>query len=107
MDFERITSAIKEIQCEGVRCDDAIHLEVVIVKEELTKLIACLEGFFGSPVFPSKNKLSSKILQDIKDFGGIMAGQTLYYWSEADTTIFAMLSPWQDAEHITLKLIKK
>jgi hypothetical protein len=107
MDFEKIKDAVKEIQFEETRCDDAIHLEAVIVKEELAKLVSCLESFFGSSVFPSKNKLSAKIQQDIKQFGGIMAGQTLYYWSEADTVIFAALWPWQDDEHITFKLIKK
>jgi hypothetical protein len=39
----------------------------------------------------------------IDDFGGIMAGQTLYFTKQADGVIFAMLWPWQDGIRITLK----
>jgi len=106
MEFEEIKKAVKEIRLDTLRLDSDTNFEAVIVKEEMDKLIALLEGFFGSPAFPSKNRLPLQIHESINAFGGIMPGQTLYYLSQGNDTIFAMLWPWQDGQHITVKIIK-
>jgi hypothetical protein len=107
MDFEKIIKALKGIHFVVLRSDDAGYFEAVITGEQLQRLIGQLDFFFGKAVFPSKNKLTSGILRDINAFGGIMPGQTLYYSRGNDGVIFAMLWPWQDKEHITIKIVKK
>jgi len=107
VDFQEIKDKVKEVRFDALRLDEGNILEVVVVKENLAKLIERLESFFGIPVFPSKNKLSAKVSQIIGDFGGIMPGQTLYYSDGGESIIFAMLWPWQDGIHATLKIIRR
>jgi len=107
MDFKKIKQAVKEVQFDTLRLDSDNNFEAVVVKGEMGKIIELFESFFGSPVFPSKNRLSKEILQAIASYGGIMSGQTLYYWRQGSATLFAMLWPWKDGEHTTVKIIKK
>ena len=107
MQFEEIKKEVKEITFDTLRLDCDNHFEAVIVKEELAKLNERLKKFFGEPVWPSKNRLPLQIQEAVDGFGGILSGQTLYFSKEGDDAIFAMLWPWQDAEHTTLKIIKK
>jgi hypothetical protein len=107
MQFEEIKKEVKEIVFDKLRMDCDNQFEAVILKEELAKLIARLEKFFGSPVWPSKNSLSFQIRELIEGFGGVVSGQILYFSKEGSDTIFAMLWPWQDGERTTLKIIKK
>lgn len=104
--FETIKKALKEVKFDSLRNDDQDNFEAVIVSGEMNNLIPRLEGFFGPPEFPSKKRLSGKIKENVDAYGGIMPGQTLYYSNEGSDTIFAMLWPWQDKQHITLKVIK-
>lgn len=107
MQFRELKEKIKETSFEELRDESDVYLEVVILKKELPKLAASLEKFFGQPLWPSKNKPSPKIEKTIADFGGIMPGQTLYFSADANQTIFAMLWPWQDGQHTTVKIAKK
>jgi len=43
----------------------------------------------------------------IEEFGGIRPGQTLYFWNEGKDAVFAMLWPWQDGYHTTVKIGRK
>lgn len=110
MFFMQFAELIKEVKCvsfQELRQDSDRFFEAVVIKQELSKLTERLEKFFGIPAWPSNNKISSQVQNVIKDFGGIMPNQTLYFRSDGNDTIFAMLWPWQDKEHITLKIVKK
>lgn len=107
MDFIKIKNAVRDIHFEEIRLDKETYFEVVITKEELNKLKKILESFFGTAIFPSENKLPSEISQTISPFGAIWPGQTLYYSNDTENTVFAMLWPWQDNQHTTLKIIKR
>ena len=107
MEFNEVRQGLKEIPFETLRMDRDNYFEAVIVKNEMTRLNEALNRFFGSPVFPSLSKLSFKAQELINGFGGIMPRQTLYFWNEGSDTVFAMLWPWQDGEHTTVKVIKK
>jgi len=106
MEFERLKTSIKSVGFESARKENDAYLELVIIRKQLSNLLVTLDGFFGSSVWPSGNALTPEIQEVIKDFGGIMQGQTLYFWHNGSAFIFAMLWPWQDGEHITLKLAK-
>lgn len=107
MDFETIKNSLKDVKLDSTRLDCANQFEAVVIKEEVDKLVSRLNSFFGPPAFPSKKRLTLEMRQTVDAFGGLMSGQTLYYTSQGNDVIFAMLWPWKDEEHTTVKVIKK
>lgn len=107
MQFNEIRRELKAVVFDKLRIDTADYFEAVIVIDELAKLAAGLEKFFGPPVWPSQKPLLLQIQKRIKNFGGIRTGQTLYFRSQGKDTIFAMLWPWEDGCHTTVKIIRK
>jgi hypothetical protein len=107
MEFDQLKSALKSLAFDSTRLDCDNQFEGVILREEIEKLTARLEKFFGSPAWPSENTLSLDARQTINYFGGVMPGQTLYYWSQGEDSVFAMLWPWKDGQRTTVKVVKK
>jgi hypothetical protein len=107
MEFNRIRDEVRLLGFETLRSDNSNYFEAVFIKEELAKLNERLKNFFGEPAWPSKDKLTSQMDEAIKDFGGIQSGQTLYFRSKGVNSLFAMLWPWQDGVHTTIKIIYK
>lgn len=107
MELKEIREKLEGIKFEEVRADKNTYFEAVVVNNELTTLISKLENIFGSPVWPSKDPLSLDVQGMVKDFGGIRSGQTLYSFEDSSATIIAMLWPWHDEYHITIKVIQK
>jgi len=107
MQFSVIRKELEGVIFDNLRIDKHNYFEAVIVKNELAKLTASLERLFGSPAWPSQNRLLLQVQEIIKDFGGIRPEQTLYFWSQGKDTVFAMLWPWEDGYHTTVKIIRK
>lgn len=107
MQFEEMIKEVKGVSFDEVRSDEADYFEAVVLNEDMESLNALLGKFFGAPVFLSKEGFSSKVQETIREFGGVWPDQTLYIWNEGSDVIFAMLWPWQDKEHTTLKIVKK
>ena len=107
MDFETIRRDLRAFNFETLRSDCDNFLEGVIATVEAEKLNLQLKTLLGEPVYPSKDRLTHKIKQAIDGFGGIMPGQTLYFKELGKDSILAMLWPWKDGEHTTVKLIHK
>lgn len=106
MQFADVRNELKGISFKTLRKDAEGEFEAVVIKEEAGRLAEKLEKFFGVPVWPSQEKLLPLIAHAIEEYGGIMPGQTLYFWHSASESIFAMLWPWSDGRHITVKLIR-
>ena len=87
--------------------DSDNYLEAVIVTDEAGELCRVLETFLGPAVWPSENKLSPQIEDAIRGFGGIMEGQTLSFLHQYNNTVLAMLWPWGNGKHITVKIIQQ
>lgn len=104
MDFNALKTQIKGLGAVEVRADNDSYLEVVITQDKMAGLTAQLEGCFGPPRLP-KDKLADAINKAVEEFGGIMRGQTLYVFQNAEMA-FAMIWPWQDGEHNTMKMAK-
>ena len=66
MDFDEIRNSVKDIKLDSLRLDCDNHFEAVVVKEEMDKLTARLDSFFGPPAFPSKNRLSMQIFGSLR-----------------------------------------
>lgn len=107
MQFSEIKKGLEGVVFDTLRIDRDNYFEAVVTNDELVKLTASLQRIFGSPAWPSKDDLLPQVQDIIKDIGGIRAGQTLYFSKEGEETIIAMLWPWQDSYHITLKIIRK
>jgi hypothetical protein len=106
MQFSEVKEGIKSVDFEATRTDCDNYFEAVVIKEEVAKLSERLQKTFGLPAWPSKNKLTLQAQEAVKGFGGVMPGQTLYFKSEGNSSIFAMLWPWQDGLRTTVKIIK-
>jgi hypothetical protein len=106
MNFLEIRDALRGISFKTTRKDAEGEFEAVVIKEEAGRLCEKLEKFFGAPAWPAEKKLLPLITQAIEEYGGIMQGQTLYFWHNETESIFAMLWPWSDGRHITVKLIR-
>lgn len=104
MKFEDIRKGIGDIAFEALRADENNYFEAVLTKDNLAELTACLLKLFGPPAWPSKDPVPLQAQDIISDFGGIRNGQTLYLNSDGQAIFFAMLWPWQDMEHTTVKI---
>ncbi|MCK9603280.1 MAG: hypothetical protein M0R66_02855 [Candidatus Omnitrophica bacterium] len=107
VEFGQLKLAVKKIVFEMIRVDADNYFEAVLAKEHLSELASELEKNFGVAVWPSKEKLSPRIQENIQEFGGVRDDQTLYFSEEAGVCLLAMLWPWQDNRRITLKMAKK
>jgi hypothetical protein len=107
MGFGTIREAVKSLELESLRMDCDNYIEAVVVQDEMSKLNNRLKKFFGKPAWPSKNRLTYEVQETINGFGGLMPGQTLYFKNADEGGIFAMLWPWQDGSHTTIKVILK
>ena len=107
MRFEELIKEIKGVSFDELRSEEADYFEAVILNEELENLNTLLGKYFGPPVFLAREGFSSKVQEAIREFGGVWPDQSLYVWSEGDVVVFAMLWPWQDKEHTTLKVVNK
>ena len=104
MTFVELKTQLKTCVFDEVRADKDAFFEAVIRKSNLEVLNSQLKGAFGPPAWPSEIKLSEEISKIIQGYGGVMAGQTLYFTNMDSSPVFAMLWPWGDKEHITLKV---
>jgi hypothetical protein len=108
MEFDAVKSEVKEVNLDKLRTDADNYFEAVVIKDEMQKLTQSLEKFFGSPAWPAPgSRLSLSMKQAVDRCGGIMPGQTLYFWSQGKDEVFAMVWPWQDGKHTTVKIAKK
>ena len=107
MQFEKVKKQIQCVVFNDIRSDEPGYFEAVILKDKLQALTENLEISFGKAAFPSDSGLSVPMEQAVSEFGGIREGQTLYFWGTDHDCIFAMLWPWQDQQHITLKLARR
>lgn len=106
MQLNEIRKGLEGVVFERIRQDEDSFFEAVVVQDELVKLTGVLEKFFGSAVSPSENKLPQEIEDAINSFGGIFSGQSLYFSNQEEDALLAMLWPWQDGQHTTVKLFK-
>jgi len=107
MDFSAVRKDMKVLSFETLRTDCDNFFEGVVMQQEIVKLNLQLKNLFGEPVYPSKNRLAHKVQASVAGFGGVMAGQTLYFKDLGADSILAMLWPWKDGQRTTVKIIQK
>jgi hypothetical protein len=70
----------------------------------LPNLVKVLEAFFGPPAIPGAQEVPAEAQKVANEFGGVWKGQTFYFQRKETRAMFAMLWPWADKAHVTLKL---
>ena len=107
MQFKELRMKVEGIGFEKVRSNTDDFFEAFLPVDKLPDLISVLETLLGPPAIPNSKGVSQPVQQIAEEYGGIWAGQTFYYQAQEDRALFAMLWPWADKEHITLKLGQK
>ncbi|MDD4940401.1 MAG: hypothetical protein PHE65_00670 [Candidatus Omnitrophica bacterium] len=101
--FADLKGRIKAAGYETLRTESDTYFEVVFLKAKLEDHTTALNELFGKIAWPSDTPVSAEIKKAIAQYGSVMAGQTLYAEQDGGNVVFAMLWPWGDREHITLK----
>lgn len=106
MQFNEVKEEIKRVGFKDTDTDCDNLFEGIIHTNKVDRVNQKLQDLFGQPAWPSKNRLSLKMENLIKQYGGIMQGQTLYLNNMKNEVVFAMIWPWKDGVHTTVKLIQ-
>ena len=107
MTYQELLEKVKELKFEEVRTDLPTLFEAVTQKDSLKKLTPILESCFGPPFKPAGQAPSSRVQEYTAGYGGIRKEQTLYRSEVGSIHTQAMLWPWSDGMHVTLKILIK
>ncbi len=88
------------------RCVSDDYDEFVIYNKDLDEWNKIFVGYFGEPTKPAGKRPSSNDLELTREHGGIFLNQTLFKRELDDAFIIAMMWPWQDSVHTTLKIVR-
>jgi len=81
------------------------YCEQIIFADEIDQWIKALTDILGSAVKPAGQKATPQYFSKTVDYGGILDNQTLFYKKFEDKSILAMLWPWKNKIHVTLKIV--
>jgi len=104
--FEELKGELKAIGFDTLRIEREDYLELVVTNDKLGALNIRLVFLLGPAIWPSQKRLEAEVEEGLKDFGGIMPGQSLYFKRQGREVFFVMLWPWKDSQHTTVKVIK-
>ena len=102
--LERMDEKFKPLNICKSRKASPTYREIVFFNKDMKKWDRVLTGSLGEPV-NSKWKNPEKNMEKMtRKYGGIRKGQTLYIKEFENFSIMAMIWPWKDKCHSTLKL---
>lgn len=104
MKLEDVVRSLNNLEVYEKRSGEQKYYELVFYTRDLKKWVDILSTFFGKPVKPAGMKPEKDHMDVTKNFGWIFDNQILFKATEDKTIRIAMLWPWEDGEHITLKL---
>ena len=105
MTAQEIIKSGKNLKISETRNLEDEYSEVVLMNNELEEWNKVLVAQMGQPLKPTGSKPTKEDLNLTKDFGGIRNDQTLYKRDSEKGFLLAMLWPWQNNTHTTLKII--
>jgi len=95
-----------DLKTEQVRVNSIEYDERVIFGDEIEQWHAVLTECLGDPVKSSGEETSKQEFALTVNFGGLCKNQTLYHRKFEEHSIIAMVWPWNDKIHVTLKIAK-
>ncbi|MFZ7127900.1 MAG: hypothetical protein ACOWWM_17220 [Desulfobacterales bacterium] len=85
--------------------DQGEYGEIVFYSEDMSQWDNVLQRHFGAPLKSTHTPVTEELMLMTEPFGEIFDHQALFFRQEENVRIMAMLWPWRDSIHTTLKLI--
>jgi hypothetical protein len=102
MDLKQVITELTKLEIQEKRSIGDDYGELVLLNTPaLHKL---LSDIFGPAVKKSNEKPDKETTILAKEFGGIWDNQTLFKKNSQNCILIAMLWPWGDQQHITIKI---
>ena len=103
--ISEILKKCDQLKVEEKRVSSSGYIEQVIFLDEIDQWNKVLTGVLGSVVKPAGQKTTPQHFALTVNFGGLFDNQTLFYKKFEDKIIIAMLWPWKNNIHVTLKIV--
>lgn len=104
MTFDDILFQAKDLGVYERRSLSAEYCELVFFSKDLAAWYGILSSALGDPRKPPGCEPSVSDLDLTRKTGGIRINQTLFEKDFGEETIIAKIWPWEDGEHMTLKM---
>jgi len=104
MSLSTLIEKCRDLEVYEQRYNSEDYKEFVFFSEDLPKWTNIIEQAFGPAKKPSGADPDPGQLQMTENYGSISKGQTLFTGEDNSSHVFLMLWPWEDKEHVTLKL---
>jgi len=106
MEFQDMLDKIKSIPLLQLQQQEDRFFGAVMRTEQLNILQPLLTSFFGLPLKPPSGQVTVEVANLTRPYGGIRENQTLYFKTQQDRQILAMIWPWNDGSNFTLKIFQ-
>ena len=104
MTFDELITDMQNVPFSELRKKYDGYFEFVLFTQNLIRLYPVLESFFGLPFKPAGIAPSREALDVAERYGGIQKNQTLYFKKDGVAAQCAMIWPWSDGAHVTVKV---
>ena len=104
MTFDDILLQAKELGIHERRSLSAEYCELVFYSKDLEAWYHILSSVFGEPRKLPGNEPAASDLNLTHNTGGIRINQTLFEKDFGEKAIIAKIWPWDDGDHMTLKM---
>jgi hypothetical protein len=108
MQLVDLVTAVKDIRIHSRRYhidDHGEYGELIFFVEDLPEWETVLHNHFGKPVKCPEEPVTESLMSLTAPFGELFDHQTLYLKENSHRLMLAMIWPWKDLSHATLKLI--
>ena len=106
MTFPELVEKLKKFPFDEIRKESDGYFEFVLSVKHLLTLYPIFEIYYGVPFKPAGIAPSSTAQDVTKVYGGIQTQQTLYYVRRGSISDCAMIWPWNDGTHATVKMAR-
>ena len=106
MTFPELVGQLKKIPFDEIRKEYDGYFEFVLAVRHLLNLYPLFEEYYGVPFKPAGVQPTAKAQDLTKQYGGIQTQQTLYFASRGSIADCAMIWPWNDGNHATVKMAR-
>jgi hypothetical protein len=104
MTFNEILLKTKNLGVHERRSLSSEYCELVFFSRDLETWFGILTSVLGEPRKPPGQEPSDSDLDLTHKTGGIRINQTLFEKDFGNETIIAKIWPWEDGDHMTLKM---
>jgi len=103
--LQEIVEKFEKLDIYEKRVANERYTELVFFSKDVKAWLKVFTEFLGPPVKPQGLQPTPADIILTKEYGGLWESQTLFKKDDTDRVVFAMFWPWDDGEHITLKVV--